>query len=208
LGNLDQVRETFLPKVILSKVGGWENQASCRACPLSSINQEVTCLLELNVQRELLSTLVNIQGALPMQKASTTLLVIMVISSLSLWGVSHQKNGATNTKIRELENRHAKLEEDYRVILAANEANRRKITQLDLQRTELIAKIDDLQVIVKERDDLKAQLTTRTEERDDAQTQLMQFSKDLQNLASRVGAAASRSHGSTLNAIPASRNSE
>src|SRR5438876_3309750 len=130
----------------------------------------------------------HLQGASPMQKASTALLVVMVISSLSLWGCTNQKNGATNTKVRELENRHAKLEEDYRVILASNEANRRKLVQLETQRAELTQKIEELQGVVKERDDLKVQLATRTEERDGVQGQLMQFNKDLQNLASRAQA--------------------
>jgi outer membrane murein-binding lipoprotein Lpp len=143
-----------------------------------------------------------------MQKASTALLVAMVISSLSLWGCSNQKNGATNVKVRELENRHAKLEEDYRVILAANEANRRKLIQLEAQRTELTQKIEELQVAVKERDELKTQLATRTEERDSVQGQFVQFSKDLQNLAVRAQAAATRPFGSTLNAVPASRQTQ
>lgn len=157
-----------------------------------------------------------------MNKTSTALLVTMMFSMLSLWGCSHQNAGATNAKIRELENRHAKLEEDYRVILATNEANRRKLSQLEAQRAELNQKIDELQAVVKERDELKAQLatrteerdeikgqlTTRTEERDTAVGQLMQFSKDLMTLAGRIEAAASRPSSNTLNAIPTSRKSE
>jgi chromosome segregation ATPase len=131
----------------------------------------------------------------------------MVISSLSLWGCTNQKNGVTNTKIRELENRHAKLEEDYRVILAANEASRRKLVQMEAQRTELTQKIEVLQAVVKERDELKTEVISRTEERDQAQVQLLQFSKDLQSLASRASAAAARSFGGTLSAVPASRKS-
>jgi outer membrane murein-binding lipoprotein Lpp len=142
-----------------------------------------------------------------MQKASTALLVTMVISSLSLWGCTNQKNGVTNTKIRELENRHAKLEEDYRVILAANEASRRKLAQLEAQRAELAQKVEDLQAVVKERDELKIEVISRTEERDQVQVQLLQFSKDLQNLASRASAAASRSFGGALSAVPVSRKS-
>jgi chromosome segregation ATPase len=140
-----------------------------------------------------------------MQRASTALLVVMVVSSLGLWGCTNQKNGATNIKIRELENRHAKLEEDYRVIVAANETNRRKLIQLEAQRTELTQKIEELQLVVKERDELKTQLAVRTEERDSVQGQLMQFSKDLQNLAGRAQAAASRPFSNALNAVPTSR---
>jgi hypothetical protein len=143
-----------------------------------------------------------------MQKASTALLLTMVISCLSLWGCSNQKNSATNVKIRELENRHAKLEEDYRVMLAANEAGRRKLVQLEAQRAELTHKIDELVAVVKERDELKTQLEIRTEERDSAQLQFAQFSKDLQNLASRASAAATRSGGGALTALPTSRISQ
>jgi outer membrane murein-binding lipoprotein Lpp len=142
-----------------------------------------------------------------MHKASTALLVIMVVSSLSLWGCTNQKNGITNLKIRELENRHAKLEEDYRVILASNEANRRKLGQFEAQRAELLQRIEELQIVAKERDELKTQLVTRTEERDAVQSQFMQFSKDLQNLASRAQAA-TRSLGGNLTALPASRKSQ
>jgi hypothetical protein len=134
-----------------------------------------------------------------MQKASTALLLTMVISCLSLWGCSNQKNSATNVKIRELENRHAKLEEDYRVMLAANESGRRKLVLLEAQRAELTHKIDELVAVVKERDELKTQLEIRTEERDSAQLQFAQFSKDLQNLASRAQAA-TRSLGGIMNA--------
>ena len=143
-----------------------------------------------------------------MQKTSTALLAAMIICSLSLWGCTNQKNGATNNKVRELEIRHSKLEEDYRVILAVNEANRRKIQQLENTRTDLTHQIEELQIVVMERDELKNQLATRTEERDNIQGQLQQFSKDLQSLANRAQAAAVRSHGGSVIALPASRKSQ
>ena len=142
-----------------------------------------------------------------MQKASTAVLVIMVLSSLGLWGCTNQKNVATNIKIRELENRHAKLEEDYRVILAANETNRRKLILIEAQRTELAQKVEELQGVVRERDELKTQLVTRTEERwsNNVRQQFMQFSRDLQNLAGRAQAAAARPFGNTVTAMPTAR---
>ena len=142
-----------------------------------------------------------------MPKASTALLVLMLVSSLSLWGCTHQKNGATNTKIRELEARHAKLEEDYRVVVSANESNRKKIANIEAQRAELAQQVEELKTIAQERDDLRKQLTSRTGERDNAQAQLVQFSKDLQALASRAEAAVA-SMTPTLNILPASRKSE
>lgn len=142
-----------------------------------------------------------------MPKASTALLVLMLASSLSLWGCTHQKNGATNTKIRDLEARHAKLEEDYRVVVAANESNRKKIANIEAQRAELAQQVEELKTIALERDELKRQLTTRTGERDNAQAALMQFSKDLQALASRAEAAVT-AMGPNLTILPASRKSE
>ncbi len=140
-----------------------------------------------------------------MQKASTAVLVVMVVSSLGLWGCTNQKNVATNVKIRELETRHAKLEEDYRVILAANETNRRKLILIEAQRTELTQKVEELQGVVKERDELKTQLVSRTEERDNVQQQLVNFSRDLQSLAGRAQAAAARNFGNSLTAVPTAR---
>lgn len=137
-----------------------------------------------------------------MPKSSTALLVLMLFSSLSLWGCTSQKNGATSGKIRELEARHAKLEEDYRVVLAASESNRKKIAGIEAQRAELAQQVEELKLVVQERDGLKKQLAERTTERDSAQTQLMQFSKDLQMLANRAEAAAANL-GSTLSITPA-----
>src|SRR5262245_13400093 len=125
-----------------------------------------------------------------MHKTGTALLAIMLVSSLSLWGCTHQKNGANNAKIRELELRYTKLEEDYRVIVAANENHRKKLVQLETQRNELAQKVEELEVAVKERDELKKQVAARTQERDSAQAQMMQFSKDLVALAGRIEAAA------------------
>ena len=143
-----------------------------------------------------------------MTKASPLFLAVVLFCTAGMYGCTQQKNGAASAKVRDMEARYTKLEEDYRVILSANEANRRKLVQLETQRSELTQKIQELQVVVKERDDLQKELVTRTEERDNVQTQLFQFSKDLQSLAGRAHAAATRSFGGALSALPASRKSQ
>ncbi|MCI0638816.1 MAG: hypothetical protein L0Y70_07060 [Gemmataceae bacterium] len=138
-----------------------------------------------------------------MPKTSTALLVAMLLCTLGLWGCTHQRNGANNAKIRELEARYSKLEEDYRVITSANDANRKKISLLETQRAELNQKVDELQTAVKERDELKKQLTTRTQERDGMHAQLVQFGKELQDLAGRIEAAAANAvRGAAVAALP------
>lgn len=150
-----------------------------------------------------------------MKPASIALIAVLALASLGLWGCSNQKNGATNTKIRELEARYQKIEEDYRVVVAASETSRKKISQLERERAELQQQIADLKVLALERDnllaereDLRKTITTRTGERDNFQGQLVQFGKDLQALVGRVEAAAASTPGSVTAAIPASRSSE
>lgn len=138
-----------------------------------------------------------------MKNASTAFLVIMLISSLSLWGCSNQKNTAYNNKIRDLEARYGKLEEDYRLVVAASDNHRKKLAQLETQRSELTQQVEELKSLAQERDDLKKQLTQRTTERDTVQTQLVEFSRDLQNLVGRVDAAA-RNSSPGVSATPAS----
>lgn len=144
-----------------------------------------------------------------MHRASIAMLVILAVSSLGLWGCARQTTNATNAKIRELENRYAKLEEDYRVVAAANETHRKKLTQIEAQRTTLAKQVEELQAVVKERDDLKQQLAARTQERDTVHAQLSQFSKEVQALAGRIESAVSaHNFGSALTvAVPASRKS-
>jgi chromosome segregation ATPase len=140
-------------------------------------------------------------------KASIGLIALLLVSSLSLWGCSQQQTATTNAKIKELESRYVKLEEDYRVVSAANETHRKKLTQIESQRADLAKQVEELQAVVQERDQLKRQVAERTQERDAVHSQLTQFSKEVQLLAGRIEAAAtSHSFGSSVTVgIPASR---
>jgi DNA repair exonuclease SbcCD ATPase subunit len=142
-----------------------------------------------------------------MKNVSTAFLVIMLISSLSLWGCSNQKNTAFHNKVRDLEARYGKLEEDYRGSVAANDSTRKKLAQMEVQRQDLTQQVEDLKGVVAERDELKKQLGQRSAERDNAQAQLLQFRGDLLNLLGRVEAATA-GFGGTLQATPTSLKKE
>jgi chromosome segregation ATPase len=152
-----------------------------------------------------------------MNKPNAWVVTALLLStmSLGLWGCG-QQNGAFAAKVRELEARHAKLEDDYRNISTANDQGRKKLAQAELRLKEALGRVDeltkqveDLQVVVLERDQLKKQLAARTGERDAIQTQFLQFSRELQDLAGRVETAAAASPGAALTlAVPASRKSE
>ena len=144
-----------------------------------------------------------------MKNASTVFLVVLMFCSLGLWGCTHQKNGAYGAKIRDLENRYLKLEEDYKGVVQASDQLRKKVGQLETQRTELNNQVDELKNIARERDQLRIQLATRTAERDNLHGQISQFRRDVQELVGRMDTALSQNGGSgNVPATTTSRKSE
>jgi septal ring factor EnvC (AmiA/AmiB activator) len=121
-----------------------------------------------------------------MTKASPLFLAVVLVSTAGLYGCSQDKNGGVNAKLRDMEVRYAKLEEDYHAVVATSEANRKKLAQLEVQKAELAKEVEELKVVVTERDELRKQLVTRTGERDAIQSQLVQFRQDLMSLVGRV----------------------
>jgi outer membrane murein-binding lipoprotein Lpp len=141
-----------------------------------------------------------------MKNASTVFLAVMMFSSLGLWGCTHQKNGAYNTKIRELESRYTKLEEDYKAVVQSGDQLRKKVSQLETQRGELSRQVAALEGIAKERDELQVLVAARTSERDNLHNQMAQFRKDVGELLGRMDTALGIAP--TVDALPASRASE
>jgi outer membrane murein-binding lipoprotein Lpp len=141
-----------------------------------------------------------------MKNASTVFLAVMMFSSLGLWGCTHQKNGAYNTKIRELEARYTKLEEDYKAVVQAGDQLRKKVSQLEAQRGELSRQVAALEGIAAERDELRIQVAARTSERDNLHNQMALFRKDVGELLGRMDTALGIAP--TVDAVPASRASE
>jgi chromosome segregation ATPase len=123
-----------------------------------------------------------------MKHAGTAFLVVMLFSTLGLWGIAQQKNGAYALRLRDLENRHAKIEEDQRLFAQQTEKNQRRIATLEAEKAELTQAVEDLKVVVVERDQLKNQLTVRTTERDAAASQLATRTKEANDLRGQLAA--------------------
>ena len=149
-----------------------------------------------------------------MKHAGTAFLVVMLFSTLGLWGFAQQRNGSYAARLRDLENRYAKLEDDQRLVANLGERHQRRIVQLEKERTELSEQVETLTKLAEERESLRAQVadvsqqrdglkvqlagatrerdnfrTTaqiRTQERDSATEQLETYTKDLQSLLSRM----------------------
>jgi len=140
-------------------------------------------------------------------------IAVLLVCVLGAWGCSQQRTGAISAKITDLEIRYAKLDEDYRTLQATYELNRKKLNQVEGQRVAL-EKLKgtlshELASVNTDRAALRKQVAERTLERDSAQTNLIQFSKELQSLAGRVEAAANgNSPANGASVIPVSRRNE
>jgi septal ring factor EnvC (AmiA/AmiB activator) len=119
-------------------------------------------------------------------------LVLMVIGSLGLWGCAQGPSAAHAERIRALETKIAKLEEDFKAAVAGREQLRRKLTTAEEEKTQLSQQVEQLLLVVKERDELRQQLAVRTAERDTIQTQFVHFRKSIRNL---LGQAETASNG-------------
>jgi chromosome segregation ATPase len=123
-----------------------------------------------------------------MTSGKKALLILMLTTLLGLWGCTQGSSSTSaSARLRELEARSARLEDDYKTAAAARDQARKKVTLLEEQRAQ---QLEQLQKVAKERDELRTQLTTRAAERDALQASLVQFSRDLQSLATKVDQAA------------------
>src|SRR6266851_449229 len=111
-------------------------------------------------------------------------LSVLVVACLGLWGCDQgAANGhASAERIRALETKIAKLEDDFKAVVAVREQLRKQLTATEQERTQLGQQVEQLQTVVKERDELRQQLATRTGERDSVQSQFDQFRKGIKSL--------------------------
>jgi septal ring factor EnvC (AmiA/AmiB activator) len=123
-----------------------------------------------------------------MISARRGLLLVLILAPLGLWGCAQERNGAANSKIRDLAARNGKLEEDVRLAGTATDGLRRKLAQAETQRADLAKQVALLEGAVRERDELRRHLESRTGERDNLHGQLVQFARELQSLTDRIEA--------------------
>ena len=120
---------------------------------------------------------------------------VLVVACLGLWGCAQgPANGsASSERLRALETKFAKLEDDFRAAVAVRDQLRKKLTAAEEQRAQLSQQLEQLQAAVKERDELRherdalqGQLTARTTERDAVQNQFESFRKGIRGLLGDV----------------------
>jgi Spy/CpxP family protein refolding chaperone len=104
-------------------------------------------------------------------------LVVLCVAAFGLWGCAQGSAGGAAERIKALETKCSKLEDDYQAAAAARDAAKRKASAFEHERDQI-------------RQELDQQLTARTAERDAANAQFEQFRKNLRMLLGQADAAA------------------
>src|SRR5262249_46955400 len=106
-------------------------------------------------------------------------LVVLLVATLGIWGCAQGPVGASAEKVKSLESKVARLEEDFRAAAAARDQFRKKLADAETNTVQLRQELDALQPVLKERDELQLQLKARMAERDAVNSQFEVFRKNL-----------------------------
>jgi uncharacterized coiled-coil DUF342 family protein len=112
-------------------------------------------------------------------------LSVMLVALLGLWGCAKGPAGhssAQTERLHTLETKCSKLEDDYRSVASARDHARKQVAALEAERVRLQRDLAEKQAVLKERDTLRQQVASRTNERDTLQQRCDRLKKGLQNL--------------------------
>lgn len=98
---------------------------------------------------------------------------VVLVVTLGIWGCARKPADANGERVRTLEARCAKLEQDYRTVAQARDRARKDLTALEEENARLKSESTERESLVKERDEAvsrqekaSSQLYKRTAERD------------------------------------------
>lgn len=113
--------------------------------------------------------------------------VVAVVCSLGLWGCARgpASGQAAAERVKTLEAKVVKLEDDFRAVATARDQARAKLSAAEEQRNQLRQELAQFQ---KEQNDLRVQVTARTGERDALQVQYDQFRRAIKDLLGQADA--------------------
>jgi septal ring factor EnvC (AmiA/AmiB activator) len=112
-------------------------------------------------------------------------LTVMLVAALGVWGCARgpaNQSAAQAEKIRSLETKCGKLEDDYKAVAGARDQARQQVSALEEETSRLKKEVSHLRGVVRDRDSIKQQLESRTTERDTLQGRCDRLKKGLQNL--------------------------
>jgi len=112
---------------------------------------------------------------------------VALITLAGVWGCGQgpTSRAALVERIKTLEEKNARLEDDIRTMTAARDQVRTQLAKAEEH-------IQKLQVVVKERDDLRVQVKMRVNEREQVLGQYEQFRKNVKELVGQADATVLR----------------
>lgn len=119
--------------------------------------------------------------------------VVMVVAALGLWGCAQGPVGprASTEKVKALEARCHKLEDECKQTAAARDQVRKKLAEVEEQRRKGLQEANaQKQAALKECDELRTQLQQRLTEREAMQNQFENFRQGVRTLLKDADAAA------------------
>ena len=138
-----------------------------------------------------------------MFRAKFLLPALVIVSAITL-GCSQRPTAAISGSDRALEAKVAKLEKDLKALQdEAGKARAEAARQIADAAKQVSDAAEQVAALSKERDDLKAQLTARTGERDVVQGQYDNFRKELKELVGKMDAAANVVTPQAVSSLPA-----
>ena len=113
---------------------------------------------------------------------------VLLVTLFGLWGCSRAPSAdtgssATAEKLRAVETKLARLEDDFRAASAARDQLSKKLIAAEEARTTLVMQVDRLGKDLKARDE---QITQRTAERDEAAGQFKALKDELRELMAKA----------------------
>lgn len=122
-------------------------------------------------------------------------ITVFFVAACGLWGCAEGPAGRTATaeRVKVLEAKNSKLEEDARAAVNARDLARKQAAAIEAQRLALQQELDQLNGMIKERnkerEDLRAELKSKTTEREMLQTQYDQFRRNIRELLGQAEAS-------------------
>jgi predicted RNase H-like nuclease (RuvC/YqgF family) len=135
--------------------------------------------------------------------------IVMVVTACGLWGCAQGPAGsaAQAERLRALEAKCAKYEEDYRAVAAARDQAKKAAAGLEQEKVRFQKEVALKQDAEKERDELRKQIEARVGERDVLQARCDRLKKGLQSLLGQDdGGNTNTASGPSVPAIPTSTN--
>src|SRR5262245_23865183 len=138
---------------------------------------------------------------------------VLLVAVLGLWGCSRGPSSSPTDagRLKSLEDKNARLEEDYRSASASRDQLRKRLGTTEQTVAQLQQEVEKLRIAAKERDELQVTLRSRTQERDQVQGQYESFRKNLRDLLGQAEASLERANevagapqGPVLTPAPAS----